>query len=192
MWRSLALVLSRIFDPILVIPGILVMVVGLAMINGYEWWFLAVLLALDGGIPGAYVMWRYMANGGTDWDIRDRRERRGVYALTIAAHFIGLAFVYYFGSALLFMILLVLWLVAISFAAITWYWKISVHAGVNSTLAVLVTYFFGWATAWIWLIPLGVSWSRVYLGHHTLTQVLVGLVVPVIILGGWVVSFNFF
>lgn len=69
----------------------------------------------------------------------------------------------------------------VTLTAITFQWKISLHAATFSALTMMVAIF---ASPWYLLLYVGlvvVSWSRTYLGHHTHAQVIAGTIVGAII-----------
>lgn len=181
--RSAAWIISRIFDPVVVVPVIIFGVVSLAFVNGFNWQVMVTLLLLDAVLPGSYVVVRYVRNKGKDWDIRSREERLPLFALTVAAHLLGVLYVYWLGLESLALVLFCLWLLAVVYAMVTMFWKISIHAGVNSTLATLV-FLFGFELWWVWLIPVVVGWARIVERHHTWQQVVVGSFVPPVLLSG--------
>ena len=182
--RLVARVIAKVFDPVIVIPLIILGIGLMAVVNGYNWEFLIVLMFLDAVVPGTYVIVRYIKKGH-DWDIRDRKERIPLYGLTVASHLLGVLAAYYMDIHPMAEILLGLWLLSLIFAVITYFWKISVHAGVNSVLAFFVIFFFGWEYWWIWLIPVMVGWARIEDNHHSVGQVVLGLLVPPLFLGAF-------
>ena len=187
-WKSklklIAKVISRLFDPVIIIPLILTGTVGMAYLNGYRWKFFLFIFFLDAVVPGLFVFWRYLKNKGKDWDIHKREERIPLFMLTVVSHGLGVIVAYLLGRHPLAEILLGLWLLAVVYTGITMFWKISVHAGVNSTLAVMITLFVDKDLFFIWIIPMIVAWARVEDKHHTWPQVLMGLLVAPMVLYG--------
>ena len=183
MNRKLAKLISRLLEPVLEIPLILVVATTTAFLNGYRWRFLALLLFVDAILPGLYFLYLLKTKRAKDWDITKRSERLPLFRFTLAAHLAGVLVAFLIGREPLAQILLSFWLLALIFTAITHYWKISLHSGVNSTLAVFGILIFGWSRAW-WLLslPVIVSWARISFKKHNLLQVTAGTLLPLVLL----------
>lgn len=177
-----ARIISRVFDPVFIVPAILVFTVSFAFLNGYRWRFLTLLFILDGAIPGIWVLIRFIKNRGKDWDIHHRKERIPLFIITVISHGIGVLVANLIDRHPLAEILFGLWLVAVVFWLITYRWKISVHTGVNSVMAVMLTLETGFTYWWIWLIVPLVGWARVVNKHHSVSQVAAGIIVPPMVL----------
>lgn len=170
-----AWLVSRVFDPVIEIPLMLFLVTWMALANGLRWRFLVFLLIFDALLPAIYMVAGLKTKKISDWDMTRKEERRGLYAFTALVHFFGVVYAYFLGKVELAAVLFVLWSLAIVFAAVTYFWKISAHAGVNAVLLVLVNHYFGWNRFW-WLaiILLVVLGARVVIKKHTWGQVLAG------------------
>lgn len=170
-----AWVVSRIFDPILEIPALLILVAWMALTNGLRWRFLVFLLIFDALMPAAYFAFGLLTKKIKDWDISRKEDRRGLYAFTALVHFFGVVYAYFLGKEELAEVLFILWSLAVVFAVVTYYWKISAHAGVNAVMVALVNHYFGWSKFW-WLaiVLLVVIWARVVIKKHSWAQVIVG------------------
>lgn len=182
MRLKIAKILSRVFEPIIEIPLILTAVTMTAYANGYRWRFLALILFLDAVIPGLYFFYLLKSGKAKDWDITKRVERLPLFRLAVVTHFIGVVVGFLIGREPLAQILLALWLLAVVFSVITQFWKVSLHAGVNSALAVLAIMLYGWQLWWLLLLPVVVSWARIEYKKHSLSQVVVGTLIPMILL----------
>lgn len=167
--------MSRIFDPVIEIPLMLFLVTTMALTNGLRWRFLVFLLIFDALLPAIYMVVGLKTKKIGDWDMTRKEDRRGLYAFTALVHFFGVVYAYFLGKDELAEVLFLLWSLAIVFAAVTYFWKISAHAGVNAVLLTLVNHYFGWSRFW-WLaiILLLVLWARVVIKKHSWAQVLAG------------------
>lgn len=174
MW---AWVVSRIFDPIVEIPVILVMVAWMALTNGLRWRFIVFLLIFEALMPAAYFIVGLATKRIKDWDLTRKEDRRGLYIFTTLVHLFGVIYAYFLGKHELSEVLLILWGLAVVFALITYFWKISVHAGVNGVLIAMINHYYGWNRYW-WLviILILVLWARVVIKKHTIAQVCVGAI----------------
>ena len=54
--HSVATVISRLSDPVFMIPGMLAAAVAWSIFNGLRWRFILVLLLIDGLIPALYFV----------------------------------------------------------------------------------------------------------------------------------------
>jgi membrane-associated phospholipid phosphatase len=173
--KKLAFLISRVFDPVIEIPLMLSAATWWALTNGLRWRFLVFLLIVDALLPALYMFYGLKKGFISDWDITKKEERRGVYMFTAVVHLIGVVYAFFLGKVGLGNILLVFWSLAVVFALVTYFWKISVHAGVNGAALAFFNHFWGWENYW-WLILvlLLVLWSRVEIKKHTLMQVLLG------------------
>ncbi len=175
MKRKLAWAVSRVFDPVVEIPILLAGSVYYALSNGLRWRFLVMLLVVDAVLPALYMVYGLMKGKIKDWDITKREERMGLYFFTIFAHLFGVVAAYAVGKTDLFEILLVFWTMAVVFAVVTLFWKISVHAGTNAAVVAFFNHYYGWDRFWwLVLVLIVVLWSRVEIKKHTWAQVLVG------------------
>ncbi|MFH1244373.1 MAG: hypothetical protein V1487_02250 [bacterium] len=181
--KKLAEIVSRVFDPVWEIPAAIVMAVVFALQEGLRWRFLGLLLFIDGVVPLIFFLTMLYHRQITSWDIRKRAERIPLYLFTLACHLGGVWLAHEVGKVDLAWILGVFWLIAVVFASITIFWKISIHAGVNAVLITTANVFYGWRYAWLYLVLCLVCWVRVYQKHHSWVQVGVGAV-----LGGGMVG----
>lgn len=181
----MAKVVSKVFDPVIMIPLILAGVVGFAFVNGHRWQVYLAVFIIDALLPGLFFMVSFWRRGWVDWDIHSRAERLPLFGFTVVAHGAGVLAVYALGLVTLAQLLLVLWVVALAYFLVTWFWKISVHVGVSATLAALVFWFWGSHYWWLFLVPVAVGWARIVDRDHSYSQVLLGgVLAPVIVAVG--------
>lgn len=173
--KKFAWIVSRVFDPIVEIPMMLSVAVWWALTNGLRWRFLVFLLVTDALMPAFYLLYGLKKGFISDLDITKREERLGLYVFTTLIHLVGVVYAFSLSKTELGNILLVFWSLAVVFALITYYWKISVHAGVNGAALAFFNHFWGWENYW-WLVVvlLLVLWSRVEIKKHSWLQVTVG------------------
>ena len=176
-------IVSRLLEPIIEIPVLLVAATTTAYLNGYRWRFLALLLFLDAVLPGLYFIYLVFIKKSADFEMTDRRVRMPIYRFVVWTHLAGVLVAFLINREPLAQILLSFWLIALTFMFITEHWKISVHAGVNSVLATFAILILGWDKVW-WLaaLPIIVSWARVVYHRHTVWQVISGALIPAALL----------
>ena len=176
--RGIAVVVSELLAPVVVIPLVTVIVsvhASPSLSSGMGFATVAVLFAA--GFPYAALLVGLRRGRFDDRDVRDRAQRPALLAFTLGSVAVGLAVLREIGAP---RDLFALTAGMVAGMAITLlvsaFWKISVHvacvAGVVASLALLVD-----GRAW-WLSPLvaATAWSRMLLRHHSLAQVAVGAV----------------
>lgn len=176
-WNQVALWVSRLMNPVVVVVLAIVGMVGLWLVGEVDAQMMLVM-ALGMSIPLSWVVVRYVVKG-KDFDIYNRTDRVPLYLLSIVSISILAVYVWWMGEEDWFLRLLWLLLTAIVFGIVNNWYKISVHAGMMSGLVTLVVSALGMQSWWwLWIAPLTVAWSRVVLGKHTVGQVLLGIFIP--------------
>ncbi len=172
---SLAWFVSRVFDPVIIIPLLIVAATVFAIGSGWNYRYLLFLLIIDALLPALYMLFGLWRGTISDWDMTDRGERAGLYFFTVFAHLFGVVYAYLLGKTELAEILFVFWILAVIFAVVTLFWKVSVHAGVGGAAIAFFNHLYGWQNYW-WLVLVLflVFWARVRIRKHTWGQVLVG------------------
>jgi len=179
----MAQVVSRVFDPILLVPGMFVVAVTWALNNGERWRFLTMLVFWDAMLPGVVLYW-WIRRGKvlSGWDLKDRKERIPLFMFVIAAHLGGVVGAYMLDKHPLAEFLLVFWLLALVYGVVTVWWKISIHTGVMSALVMFLVLTQGKEYAWLFALVLLVVWARVVGRYHRLSQAVAGGMVPVVVM----------
>lgn len=170
----LARIISRVFDPPHEILLAVLLAVYIAVKEGLRWRFLGLILFIDAVVPFIFFLTMLYNKQVSSWDIRERKERLPIYLFTMLCHLGGVWLAHELGKSELSRTLFTFWLTGITFAVITSFWKISLHAGVNAFLATLIVSTFGLKYLWVYGLVLVVMWARHYDGHHTWGQLLVG------------------
>ncbi len=169
-----ATVLSRIFDPFLMLASLLV----LMFIRGEET-NIAVWLGAFGLMIGLPVLLFVVAlNVGmiSDWDVSKREERPRILSLVLLLEVIAFFFMRMFVSVWTAQMILVIFFALVGFTLITLRWKISGHALTSALVSGSIV---SWYGLWWWpvllIVPL-VGWARVVRKNHTPAQVVAGAV----------------
>lgn len=178
----LAVVISRVFDPVWLIPAMIAIAVGWSVMNGLRWRFLVLLTAIDGFIPFLYFIHLLKTKEISDWDTTKRTERFRLYGFTIAVHAVGILLALLLGKVILAKILFSFWVLALAFFEITLRWKISVHTGVSSAAVTFLVFLFGIQWIWLFLFVVLIGWARVVMKKHTWQQAIAGAVVAAMLL----------
>lgn len=136
-------------------------------------------------VPGVYLFWAMKTGKIADLDITKREQRFGILTVLLLSYFSSLFIIQRIGNDLLFHIFAIILAYISVVYIITFFWKISLHMGVNVLSVILVNYFYGWNMPWLYLaIPL-IFWSRYTLRKHTPLQLVIGaLVSGSVVFGG--------
>lgn len=180
--KKLALLVSRLFDPAFLIPGMLATAVIWSLVNGLRWRFVLILVLIDGLIPFLYFVHLLRTKEISDWDTTKRQQRLSLYGFTLMVHGIGVLLALVLGKIILAKILFSFWLLALVFTIITNHWKISLHTGVSAAAITFLAFAFD--VRWLLLIPILilVAWARIVMKKHTLAQTVAGMLLAPIIL----------
>lgn len=182
--KIFAKLLSRLLDPVWEIPLALLLAIGFAVREGIRWRFVGLLLFIDAVVPLIFFLTMLYHKQIKDWDIQNRAERIPLYMFTLACHLVGIWVAHLLGKSELVSVLLIYYVTAIVFFAITFFWKISLHSGVNAMLITSLNVFYGGKFAWMYILVLFVMWARVYQKHHTWSQALMGAILGTLLVGG--------
>jgi hypothetical protein len=175
----LARVATEVFAPAVLIAVLLVLVGWNA---GHEagvsrWWGVPAAL-FAAVIPLSYILRGVRRGRFTDHHIPEREHRRVPLLFGIVSVAVGLGLLVALGAPADVIALLGAGAAGlVVFAAVTVWWKMSIHAGVAAgTVAVLTAVYGPAGLLSAPLVPL-VCWARVRLSAHTVPQVLAGSVV---------------
>ena len=182
-----AIFISRLFDPVWLIPGMLALAAGWSLFNGLRWRFIVILLLIDGLIPFLYFVHLLSTKEISDWDTTKKEQRIKLYGFTLAAHSIGAIFALLLGKIVLSKILFLFLILAGIFTLITFRWKISIHTGVSAAGVMFLGLLFGFQWLRLFLIVAAVAWARVILKKHTFWQAIIGAG-----LAAGIISFGFY
>jgi len=143
---------------------------------------LGVVLALL--LPFSYLLRQVRRGRITDHHVGLRTQRPRILLVFFLAVLATLAMLIAVGSPPELIALIGASLVGLVVAlTITFFWKISIHAGVAAGITTVFVILFG---PWMLLIAplvLAVGWARVRLGDHTATQVVTGTLIGALISG---------
>jgi membrane-associated phospholipid phosphatase len=172
-----ARIFSTVCNPFLTALALFVILAHARSHSVTEFWTLAFTSVLFTSVgPMLYVFWLYWTERITDLDMSIRTERQAVFGAFVVfslAGTVSLALIH----APTIMVASMAAYAANAFIVqiITRVWKISTHAlGITAPLITLLV-LYNWQLApFCVLVPI-VCWARVYLGSHTIGQVLAGV-----------------
>ncbi|MEX0617091.1 MAG: phosphatase PAP2 family protein [Candidatus Woykebacteria bacterium] len=183
MLKRAALLISYITEPFLTASLALLLVfikVDTDFSDKFLWSALGLII---GGAPAVAVFLYEKRKGKiTDWFITNREQRRDVHlAWLIGSVVLSLIYLYIDVPRLLLATTLSLTSLAALASLATIYWKISIHIMAASFL--VLTLLLVYSSAFLpvfFLIPL-IGWCRIYLGHHTLSQVSIAAILAIFV-----------
>lgn len=111
----------------------------------------------------------------SSWDLPKREERHHFLLFILLCSLVSIVLVYFFGSILLFRLSLSGLILVMLAIAITRFWKISLHASLNTAAAIVVNFLFNWELPFLYLLIPIVVWARYTLGRHTMGELMGGL-----------------
>ena len=184
MLGKITLWISYISEPFLTSSlafGLVLFKLDVSNIEKITWGLLALFF---GALPPVLVfLYEKKIGKIKDWMITNRLERRDVHlAWIFGSVFLSLVYLQLSVPRLLIAFTLSILILSMVITLATFLWKISVHiVGVTMLILILLlvyssTYLFG-----VLLIAL-VAWARIYLGHHTLSQVTAASIITILVI----------
>ena len=178
-----ARLLTEAFAPAHLVIGLLLLI-GAAShpspVRGLAWGALAALLV--GALPYAWVLHAVRTERLTSRHVPEQRQRLRPLGIAAAAALTGLVLLYAFGAPRQLVALVIAMLTGLTVtAAITRYWKISLHTAVAAGTATILVFVFGAALLATGVIVAAIGWSRTYLRDHTSLQVILGALVGAVV-----------
>lgn len=172
--QRLARIVTEALTPAVLVAGISVAV---AWHGGSIGWGI-VTAVFASGIPVGYIVRGIRAGRFTDHHVRVREHRPTVIIAAGVSVLAGLALMLLLDAPRDLVALTVAMLtgLVLTFAATTWWGKVSFHTAVAAGTATTLVLVFGPWLHLAWPIVGAVAWSRVTLKEHTIAQAVVGTV----------------
>jgi membrane-associated phospholipid phosphatase len=189
--QATARLVTEVMSPVVLIVFVtfIVSVHSAGGVRGLALGLVAIFFA--GALPYGFVLIGVRRGRLTDHHISVREQRPQMMAIALGCVVVALLVLVWLDAPRALFALMAAMVAGLAIAlAITWFWKISIHAaaaaGTVASLAILVS---PW---WLLLTPLVVltGWARVAIRKHTTTQVLVGAIVGATVTAGvlWLVA----
>jgi membrane-associated phospholipid phosphatase len=173
---DLARIFSTVCNPFLTSFALFVVLAHVKAQDLPDFWHLLFASTFFTSIgPMLYVLWLYSTDRIADLDMSVRSEREAVFGIFVIFYTLGTVALWLIHAPTLITASMAGYAAAsLVTQYITRYWKISTHAiGITAPLVVLIYLFGPQPLPFLVLIPI-VGWSRIYLGAHSLLQVLAG------------------
>ena len=130
--------------------------------------------------PFSYILAAVRIGKISDVDVSRRTERAGPFLFGISSALAGwLVLIILHGPENLQTLFIVTVVSGIVMMITTLWWKISIHASSMGGMATMLTAFYGAIMLPTFLLLILVSWSRVVLRRHTVSQVVAGSLVSI-------------
>lgn len=175
--EKFAMYISRVLNPVFVL-GIMIVLVSLKASGSGTWIVLCALIALffTVFVPWGVVLFMRRRGEISELFLPERRDRLRPLFFFMASSWLGVGILYLIDSPPALYALMVCVAVQGTIALlITMQWKISLHAmGLWAACGVVIALYGSW---WA-VVPAGlVSWARLVLQAHSMSQILVGSIV---------------
>ena len=172
MNHAVATVISRVFDPFIMLGIFLALTFVRGGVGGLYVWISAFILMI--AAPALCIFWAIKRHIVDNWDISKRSQRPLVLVVLLIIESISVAVLAEFVSAwVTYMLLLVLG-VLLGFAIVTLRWKMSGHALASALTTGVIVAWYGVSWWPVLLVVPIVAWARVVRRDHTIGQVIVG------------------
>lgn len=179
-----AKLISRIFDPIIESPIIIFLAIQSTPTLHSVWILFLITLSLIYLIPILYFFISLKKKWVSDIDVTIRQQRYPLFGIIFLLMLVTIYLYHLLDEDMLLTNFFQILLPFFIFFLITFFWKISGHVFINSVLMILIYRLYLDPI----IIPLSISllalvgWSRIMLNKHTLTQVLAGALLALMIL----------
>ena len=175
--EKFAMYISRVLNPVFVL-GIVIVLVSLEASGSGTWIVLCVLVSLFFTVFAPWGVVLYMRRQGeiSELFIPRRRDRLRPLFFFSASSWMGVGILYLIHSpSALYALMVCVAVLGTIALLITMLWKISLHAmGLWAACGVIIALYGSW---WA-VVPAGlVSWARLALQAHSISQILVGSIV---------------
>lgn len=175
--QRLARIISVILGP-LWLPLLLVAVLLRSGLSKNQLYILFPLLLLfQVVIPVAYLYLAVHFKKASSWDLPKREERYLFLAVSLVSYLISVVLIYFLANQFIFRLSLILIALLIIISVITYFWKISLHASMNTVGSILLNLLFGWSLPILYLVIPTIFWARLTLKRHSVAQLIGGTLV---------------
>ncbi|RLE65452.1 MAG: hypothetical protein DRJ47_05025 [Thermoprotei archaeon] len=119
--------------------------------------------------------------GHVDYFVSDVKKRPKFFIPPLISYFTGFSLFHAIGLKVIALYYLVFFSVSLALFIVTFRWKISVHAAGVAGPATFLVYVYGLKFILLYLLVPMVSWSRVKLKAHNVSQVVAGAIIAILV-----------
>jgi len=149
------------------------------------------VLLLQVAIPVSYLLFAPRLGWIKKWDMESKKERWPFLLLILVTYLISLLIIYVYGNILLFHLSIIIIFLIITLFIITFKWKVSLHTSLNTMAALSINFLFDWNLPLLYLTIPVIFWARLRLKKHTVSQLIMGIVVTTMVLLGGLALFGY-
>lgn len=149
------------------------------LVRGQKAVFLAIFLFIGWVIPISYFILALHRGWIKDVDATDRRDRYVLFSLGFVCWTVLLGVTLIYLPAEFLKVFLPVYLLNFVVFVVTFGYKISVHASLNTVLYLLVNQVAFWSLWWLFPLVILICWSRWANQRHTVAQLVWGVVAAV-------------
>lgn len=175
--EKIAKILSIALGPHIWLPALLIAsILRSGLSNSRIYILLPSLFLFQILIPIAYIHIVVKLGKVTAWDLPKREERHLFLGVSLISYVISIIIIKIFGNQLLFNLSLIILFLLIVLIITTYFWKISLHASMNTAGSIIVNFLFDWSLHWLYLAVPIIFWARYKLKRHNILQLIAGTV----------------
>jgi membrane-associated phospholipid phosphatase len=180
---KLATLISRLFDPFLMLLVTLILIAVKSGINGQSLFNFLMVVIIGIFLPPALLLALAVKKKWVSgWDLRIREERIKPFMIMSILLVLDYFLLKIFGNAEILRFFIIILICFSGFMLITLFWKISGHLATLTLCIGMVIKFLG-LSWWPLLVIIPVlAWSRVYRKNHTVLQVVGGTFYSLLVL----------
>ena len=183
IYDLLAFGISAIFSPYITAAIFILIVTYIYAKNLQQflpWMGIAFLFAII--IPGGYILWLIERKDIHDIHLSEHYQRKVPFLLAGISAVLGAIALALIDAAKPVVVMGVVYAVnAVAVGLLTLFWKVSIHTALYSAVITVIVILFGIPYAWLYLILIPLSWSRIYRHRHTLNQVVGGAIIAFVL-----------
>lgn len=181
--KLLAKLTSHAFGPFSVLPIILVTVPLLKVdLTREQLVVMAPVLVLTLIVYPVSLFIYFLKTGRiSDVDATIRQEREGLYTWAMLGPWLAAVASWQWGNTALTELLLLLTATVTLLTVFTHREKVSAHMAINTAAYLIVNILYNWRLWWLFPLLIAIAWSRWYLKRHSLHQLILGTLIPVVV-----------
>lgn len=181
-YRTIAHVLSWVFHPfVVVVPTMIFSIYATTadLLRALSWTAVCVAYVIVPAI--LFIRWKLRRKEYTDADVSVRRHRFSIYAFMGVCELLCLATLIIFGAPTILIASFIAAILTLGVATLfNTQTKVSIHTAAMGGCTTVLFYISPILGVSFGLASLAVAWARIYLGHHTLLQVVLGWLIAVV------------
>lgn len=189
MQNSLAKIISWFLGPPILLPIFVFLSFYWSGVNLSEpriIFLLGSAIFLEWALPVLFFVWQLQQGKISNLDASQREERIAVYTLTLIGWTVSLFLIKVLGVSNLFDWQRVFYLLIFACVALTYFYKVSIHAALNFGLFLFLNLVYAGQFFYLLPLPFLAVWSRYQIKNHSLGELIVGTLVGVLsIYLGW-------